>query len=78
MKYFINVVTKQVIERYLLDNLANDTISPMIIHNMTDDEVGFVAAEAEDITKERAHLESRKAILEAGQATFKSALGLFR
>lgn len=50
----------------------------MIISDMTDDEVSFVAAEAEEITKERTHLETRKATLEAGQATFKSALGLFR
>lgn len=45
MKYFIAVVTKQVIERYLLSELAGDTISPMVIGDMSDDEIAFVAAE---------------------------------
>lgn len=76
MKYFIAAVTKQIIERYLLNDLAADTISPLIISEMSDDEVAFVAAEAEETTRERDSLEARKATLEKGQQTFKSALGL--
>lgn len=78
MKYFVSVVTKQIIERYLLTNLASETICPLIVSEMDDDEVAFVAAEPEEITRERDSLEARKGTLEKGQQTFKSALGLFR
>ncbi|KAF2479882.1 P-loop containing nucleoside triphosphate hydrolase protein [Neohortaea acidophila] len=76
VKYFIAAVTKQVIERYLLTDLAADTISPIIVGEMSDDEVGFVAAEPEETTRQRQSLEARKATLEKGRQTFKSALGL--
>lgn len=59
-------------------DLATDTISPMLIGDMTDDEVGYVAAEPEEITRTRDALEARKATLEKGQQTFRSALGLFK
>lgn len=78
VKYFIGAVTKQIVERHLLRDLAADTISPMIINDMTDDEVAIVAAEPEETTRMRDNLEARKAMLEKGQATFKSALGLLR
>ena len=70
-------MTKQVIERYLLRGLAADTISPMVIGDMTDKEVSLVAAEPEETTRSRDHLEARKKIRESGQQTFKKALGLF-
>lgn len=76
--YFIAAVTKQVIERYLLEGLADETITPIVIADMTDEEIAYVAAEPEEVTRERDLLEVRKAALEKGQATFKSALGLFR
>ncbi|KAI7514949.1 hypothetical protein KC347_g62 [Hortaea werneckii] len=38
VKYFISAITKQVIERYLLRDLANDTLSPMLVGEMSDDE----------------------------------------
>ncbi|TKA82316.1 hypothetical protein B0A55_01434 [Friedmanniomyces simplex] len=60
VKYFIGAVTRQVIERYLLRDLAADTISPM------------------ETTRLRGNLETRKATLENGQETSKSALGLFK
>lgn len=78
IKYFIAAVTKQVIERYLLRDLAECTISPLIISDMTDEEVAAVAAEPEETARQREHLEARKAMLEKGQQTFKAALGLFR
>lgn len=77
MKYFIAVVTKQVIERYLLTDLAAETMSPMVIVDMSDEEVGYVAAEPEETTRKRDFLETRKATLEKGQETFRSALGMF-
>lgn len=45
---------------------------------MTDNEIALVAAEPEETTRIRANLEARKATLEKGQETFKSALGLFK
>ncbi|KAI7283211.1 hypothetical protein KC345_g3022 [Hortaea werneckii] len=78
VKYFISAITKQVIERYLLRDLANDTLSPMLVGEMPDDEVSLIAAEAEEITRMRSNLEARKSTLENGQQTFRSALGLFK
>ncbi|OTA23603.1 hypothetical protein BTJ68_13222 [Hortaea werneckii EXF-2000] len=78
VKYFISAITKQVIERYLLRDLANDTLSPMLVGEMSDDEVSLIAAEAEEITRMRSNLEARKSTLENGQQTFRSALGLFK
>ena len=59
-------------------DLAADTISPMLISDMTDDEMAFIAAEPEETTRLRGNLETKKATLEKGQETFKSALGLFK
>ncbi|KAF2771354.1 hypothetical protein EJ03DRAFT_342384 [Teratosphaeria nubilosa] len=78
VKYFIAAVTKQVIERCLLRDLADETISPVLITDMTDEEIAMVAAEPEETTKMRENLEARKGTLEKGQQTFKSAIGLFR
>lgn len=78
MNYFIAAVTKQVVERYLMRDLAADTISPVSIGDMSDDEIAFIAAEPEETTREREHLEGRKATLEKGQQMFRSALGLLK
>ena len=78
VRYFVAIVTKQVIERYLLKDLAAATISPMVVGDMTDEQIAYVAAEPEETTRERDFLEARKTVLEKGQETFKSALGLFR
>ena len=79
VKYFTAVVTKQIMERYLLTSLAAETISPMVIADMTEAEIAFVAAEPEETARERNFLETRKATLEKGQEVFKSTLGgMFR
>lgn len=78
IKYFIAAVTEQAIERHLLHNLAEDTLSPMIINDMSDTEVGYVAAEAEEVTHKRDFLESHKAMLENGQEAFRKALGSYK
>lgn len=78
VKYFIAAVTDQVIERHLLSNLARDTLSPMIINDMTDAEVGYVAAEADETTHRREFLESQKVMLESGQEAFRKALGSYK
>ena len=78
VKYFIAAVTKQIIERYLLRDLAADTVSPFLIGAMKDEEVAYIAAEPDETTRLRGNLETRKETLEKGQATFKSALGLLK
>lgn len=77
VRYFITAVTDQVIERHLLHNLAQDTLSPLMINDMTDREVAYLAAEAEEITHKRAHLEGHKIILEKGQKAFRDAMGSY-
>lgn len=78
VQYFIAAVTKQVVERHLLHDLASETLSPMIINDMHEDEVAIVAAEDENITTQREHLEREKAILENGREAFRKALGALR
>ncbi|KAF1977112.1 hypothetical protein BU23DRAFT_565258 [Bimuria novae-zelandiae CBS 107.79] len=43
LKYFINVVAKQIIERHLVEPLPDRIVSPLIIHQLTNDEwaLGF-------------------------------------
>ena len=53
-------------------------MSPMMVAEMTDEEVAFIAAEPEETTRLRANLEAKKTVLEKGQATFRSTLGLFK
>ncbi|KAF2158747.1 hypothetical protein M409DRAFT_61405 [Zasmidium cellare ATCC 36951] len=77
VEYFIAAVAKQVIERYLVRDLA-DTRSPIMVGDMSDAEVAFVAAEPEETKRQRDHLEARKATQEEGQEIFKSALGFFK
>ncbi|KAF2091553.1 hypothetical protein K490DRAFT_70374 [Saccharata proteae CBS 121410] len=76
LKYFIAAVTKRVVERYLIHNLAEDTISPMMLEDMTDDEVKLVASEPESTAMERRYLLNTLQSLEAGKNAFKNAIGL--
>ncbi|KAI8934760.1 hypothetical protein NX059_008448 [Plenodomus lindquistii] len=78
MKYFINAVTKTVIERHLVGPLPDIILSPLIVTQMSDKEVRSVAAEPSAVSQQRAHLESRKAMLEKGLETFREAMGGLR
>lgn len=78
LKYFIDVVTEQVIERHLIDPLANTILSPIVIAGLTDEEVSYIAAEPSDVTQKRNFLEVRKKMLEDGQDTFRRAMGGLR
>ncbi|KAF2209027.1 hypothetical protein CERZMDRAFT_114173 [Cercospora zeae-maydis SCOH1-5] len=78
VRYFITAVTDQVVERHLLHNLAQDTLSPLIVNDMSDHEIEYLAAEADEVTHKRAHLEGHKAILESGQDAFRQAIGSYR
>ena len=50
----------------------------MMINDMADAEVGYVAAEAEEITHKRNHLVDHKIMLENGQEAFRKALGSYK
>ncbi|OCL14543.1 hypothetical protein AOQ84DRAFT_428835 [Glonium stellatum] len=76
LKYFVGVVTKQVIERCLIHSLAGETLSQEIIGDMTAEDIKLVAEEPEETTCKREYLEGRKYTLENDQNTFRSALGI--
>lgn len=75
LKYFIAAVTKQVIERHLVDTLPSAILSPLVITGLTDEEVEYVAAEAPEVTRQRNFLQGRKEMLEKGQEAFRLAMG---
>ncbi|KAK7188804.1 hypothetical protein DPSP01_014147 [Paraphaeosphaeria sporulosa] len=75
LKYFINAVAKQVIERHLVEPLPTIILSPVVVTGFTDEEVNFVAAEPPEITHQRTFLEARQNMLEKGMETFREAMG---
>jgi hypothetical protein len=78
MKYFVNVVCKAVIERHLVKPLPDIILSPLVVTDMTEKEIEFVASEPPEVTQQRTFLESRKAMLEKGLDTFREAMGGLR
>ncbi|KAH6866866.1 dynamin family protein-like protein [Alternaria rosae] len=75
MKYFVNAVTKAVIERHLVEPLPDIILSPLVVTQMTEKEVEFIAAEPPETTQQRLYLDSRKNMLEKGLETFREAMG---
>ncbi|KAF3919407.1 Dynamin [Orbilia brochopaga] len=78
MKYFINVVTKQVIERHLIQTLPDMVLAPISVAGMSDDQITYLATEPVDMIRKRKILENRQAMLEDGQKTFERATGQYR
>ncbi|KAF2689294.1 hypothetical protein K458DRAFT_126151 [Lentithecium fluviatile CBS 122367] len=78
MKYFVNAVCKAVVERHLVGPLPDTVLSPLVVTQMTEKEINFVAAEPPEVTQQRMFLESRKAMLEKGLETFREAMGGLR
>ncbi|KAI9812068.1 MAG: hypothetical protein M1826_002987 [Phylliscum demangeonii] len=74
LKYFIGVVTKQVIERHLIEPLPAKILLPLVIAGLTDDEVHCIAAEPTAILEQRSFLEARKGILETGREVLRKAV----
>lgn len=66
IKYFVNAVAKAVIERHLVEPLPDMILSPLVVTQMTEKEIEFVDPESPETTQQRAHLESRKLMLEKG------------
>jgi hypothetical protein len=76
MKYFVGVVTKQVVERHLVAPLA-DIMSPLVMARYTDKEIQYLAAEATQTVQKREYLESKTKMLQEGQDAFRAAMGGF-
>jgi hypothetical protein len=75
LKYFVNAVAKAVIERHLVETLPETILSPLVVSQMTNKQIEYVAAETPEVTQQRAFLEGRKAMLEKGLDTFREAMG---
>jgi hypothetical protein len=58
-----------------VEPLPDIILSPLVVTEMTDKEIGFVAAEPPEVTQQRAFLETRKGMLEKGLETFREAMG---
>jgi hypothetical protein len=76
LKYFINCVSKQVIERHLVDTLR-DVLSSDVIVKLTDQQIGMIAAEKPEVARNRERLENRRMVLDKGLRIFREALGGF-
>ncbi|KAK5724964.1 hypothetical protein LTR17_013349 [Elasticomyces elasticus] len=71
VKIFIANVTRQVIERHLMQDLAEETVSPVLGGRMEDAEIAALLAEPRKTAQLRSRLESRKKTLEDGQKTLR-------
>jgi hypothetical protein len=78
LKYVVNTVAKAVVERHLVEPFPDIILSPLVVVEMTEKEIQFVAAEPPEITQQRAFLEARKVMLEKGLDTFREAMGGLR
>jgi hypothetical protein len=72
-KYFVNVITKQVVERHLISSLPK-LLMPKMIANLNNEELEYLASEPEEIASRRSHLEGQKDMLRNGQKAFRKAL----
>jgi hypothetical protein len=77
LKYFINCVSKQVVERHLVHTLNTEVLSPRVIAGLTDQQIALLTAEAPEVSRNRDRLENRKVTLEKGLRIFKEAMGGF-
>ena len=75
LKLFIENVTQQVVERRLVGTLVESIIPPVQVVEMDDTEIRCIAGELIQLAKQRKLLGQCKQMLEAGQASFKRALG---
>jgi hypothetical protein len=72
-KYFVNVITKQVIERHLISNLPK-LLSPKMVTHLSTEELEYLAAEPEEVASRRLHLGSQQEMLHSGQQAFRNAI----
>ncbi|KAH8710107.1 hypothetical protein GQ44DRAFT_776767 [Phaeosphaeriaceae sp. PMI808] len=55
IKYFVNAITKAIIERHLVEPLPDIILSPLVVTQMTEKEIEPVIAELPEITQQRLH-----------------------
>jgi hypothetical protein len=77
LKYFVNCVSKQVVERHLVDTLCWSVLSPRVIAGLSDTQVALLTAEAPEGARGRERWAGRRLVLEKGLAVFKEAMGGF-
>jgi hypothetical protein len=53
LKYFINCVSKQVVERHLVQTLNTEVLSPRVIASLTDHQIAVLTAEAPEVSRSR-------------------------
>jgi hypothetical protein len=75
LKYSVRAITKQVVERCMIDPLPSRLLSPMVVAALSDEQVEFIAGEPSETTAQRAFLDDRKKMLEMGFDIFRSAVG---
>jgi len=73
MKYFINAVTKTVIECHLIQPLPKEILSPVLVSKMTENDIKFIA-EPPEISQKRSHLKALRVMLKDGLETFREAV----
>jgi hypothetical protein len=75
LKYFVNTIAKAVFERHFVEPLPDIILSPLMVTEITEQKIQFVAVEPLEITLQRAFLEARKVMLEKGMDTLREAMG---
>ncbi|KAL9089795.1 MAG: hypothetical protein Q9165_005589 [Trypethelium subeluteriae] len=73
LKYFIDVVTRQVIERRLIKPLGSIVKTSLSTEQLSDKEILDITAEPLDVSNQREELEHLIRILEQGDETFEQA-----
>jgi hypothetical protein len=64
-----------VVERHLVEPLPDLVLSPLVVTEMAEQEVAFVAAEPVEAAQQRAYLDNKRGMSEKG---ISSAIGLIR
>jgi hypothetical protein len=75
LKYFVNAVTRVVIERHLVAPLPEVILSPVIVSQMNEQEIRAVAGENVNIVRKRERLHEKEALLQKGVDMFDEVMG---
>jgi hypothetical protein len=74
MKFFVDAIAKQVIERHLVAVLPA-ILAPKTLARYDDKDIKYVASEPVEMSALRDHLHAKKEMLEEGQNAFRAAMG---
>lgn len=76
MKYFVGVVTKQVIERHIVAPIS-EVLSLTALARFSEKQIADIVAEPSESLRLREHLTTKLDILKEGQELFMNAMGSF-